>query len=74
MDDWTEQWSFGVNGSRVFCGIARTDEGFAVDVFYSDTCVASFPCRSQQEAEHVARDLRFEYAPGLPLAALRMPA
>jgi hypothetical protein len=38
---WTEIWSVGRGSNRVYCGIARTEEGFAVDLFHGDTCVES---------------------------------
>jgi hypothetical protein len=38
---WTEIWSVGRGADRVYCGVARTDEGFAVDVFHGDTCIES---------------------------------
>ena len=38
---WTEVWSVGSGQSRRYCGIARTQEGYAVDVFEGDTCLES---------------------------------
>ena len=49
-DWWREQWSLGEGQSRVYCGIARTKEGDAVDVFRGDTCVDSVPYGNRQEA------------------------
>ena len=40
-DSWTELWSIGAGRSRIYCGIARTEEGFAVDVFHGDWCIDS---------------------------------
>jgi hypothetical protein len=58
---WTEMWSFGQGRSRVYCGVAETDEGFAVDVFYGDTCLESFEKPTRGEAVRAAGELRRQY-------------
>ena len=35
---WTELWSYGIGAARIHCGIARTADGYAVDLFEGDTC------------------------------------
>lgn len=61
MASWTELWSVGDGGSRMYCGIARTEEGFAVDVFRGDSCVASQVHGSRSEAERAARAIARRY-------------
>jgi hypothetical protein len=51
----------GEGRSRIYCGIAQTDEGYAVDVFHGDTCVDSFPYAQQREAVAGARMLRLQF-------------
>jgi len=48
-DTWTELWSVRAGRSRTYCGVARTEEGFAVDVFRDDTCIDT--------EEHATREL-----------------
>ncbi len=66
-ESWTEVWSAGHGRSRSYCGIARTEEGFAVDVFHGDTCVASAVFGSQHEAEKAAYQMRGRYLRTPPL-------
>jgi hypothetical protein len=54
---WTEIWSVGRGTNRVYCGIARTEEGFAVDVFRGDTCVDSRVVDSRTAAVKAAATL-----------------
>ena len=61
LDWWTEQWSIGEGPSRAYCGIARTEEGYAVDVFRGYTCVDSFPYANRREAVAAARMLKLQY-------------
>ena len=68
MSDWTEQWAMGEGASRIYCGIARTEEGYAVDVFRGDTCVDSFPYPRRRDAVAHARMLRLEFVDGLRLS------
>lgn len=63
-DWWTEQWSFGEGQSRTYCGIARTDEGYAVDVFRGDNCVASEVHSTHGDAARAARALAARYRRG----------
>jgi hypothetical protein len=62
-DSWTELWSFGVGRSRIYCGIARTEEGFAVDVFCGDWCIESEPHRTRAVAVRaaLARERRYQH-------------
>jgi hypothetical protein len=60
-ESWTEIWSTGHGRERSYCGIAETDDGFAVDVFQGDTCVASSTCETRPEAERLARQMRSRY-------------
>lgn len=60
-ESWTEVWSAGHGRNRSYCGIARTEEGFAVDVFHGDSCVASAVFGSQPEAEKAAYQMRGRY-------------
>jgi hypothetical protein len=56
-----EVWSIGEGRSRVYCGVAATDDGFAVDVFRGDTCLESVDRSTQGEAVHQAGALRRRY-------------
>lgn len=58
---WVEIWSAGHGRERSYCGIAETDEGFAVDVFQGDTCVASSTFASRADAERAAGQMRSRY-------------
>lgn len=58
---WAEQWSFGRGRARTYCGIRRTPEGFAVEVFRGDTCVDSFVYGSVVDAKRVAHGLKLQY-------------
>ena len=51
---WTEIWSVGRGPNRVYCGIARTEEGFAVDLFCGDTCIESREVESRDDAVKAA--------------------
>lgn len=64
---WVEIWSTGHGRERSYCGIAETDEGFAVDVFQGDTCVASSTFESRADAERAAGQMQSRYQRG-PLA------
>lgn len=61
-DWWREIWSFGEGPSRVYCGIAKTSEGFAVDVFQGDTCVESETFATRIEAAFAVDLFRRRYA------------
>jgi hypothetical protein len=47
---WTEIWSHGAGQSRKYCGVARTEEGYAVDLFEGDTCLGSEVFATRKEA------------------------
>lgn len=51
---WTEIWSVGRGPNRVYCGIACTEEGFAVDLFRGDTCIESRVLESRADAVKAA--------------------
>ena len=61
---WAEEWAIGSGRSRVFCGIARTEEGYAVDVFRGDTCLESYDYRSRVKALEAAYLLKVQYRHG----------
>lgn len=63
-DSWTEIWSVGRGARRMYCGIATTPEGFAVDTFRGLECIESTVHPSRAEAERVAASLRRRYGPG----------
>jgi len=58
---WAEEWSFGRGHTRTYCGITRTEEGYAVDVFRGDTCVDTFGYDSLNEARRIAQSLKLQY-------------
>lgn len=61
QEPWTEIWSKGRGRDRSYCGIAETEDGYAVDVFQGDTCVASSIFNTRDEAEHAAMQLQSRY-------------
>ena len=61
-DWWREVWSVGDGRSRTYCGIARTPEGYAVDVFEGDTCLESEVFGSRLEAAYAVDRFRRQYA------------
>jgi hypothetical protein len=61
-ESWSEIWSAGHGRDRSYCGIAATDDGYAVDVFQGDTCVASSLFANRDEAERAASRARARYA------------
>jgi hypothetical protein len=58
---WTEIWSVGDGPGRTYCGIARTPDGFALDVFRGDTCLESTLHASWGDAEREASALKRRY-------------
>jgi hypothetical protein len=71
MGNWTEQWSIGEGPSRVYCGIARTDNGLFVNVFEGETCVESVRVFTDQDATRLAHlfsvtKIREHSPPGSP--------
>ena len=60
---WKEVWAAGAGRSRLYCGIARTIEGYAVDIFRGDSCVSSEIHPTRDEAERAASELGRRYAP-----------
>ena len=65
-DSWTEKWSVGRGRTRKYCGVAQTEDGFAVDVFDGDTCVFSQIFGSKKEAEASALSLKARYGQVMP--------
>ena len=68
---WTEIWSVGRGSNRVYCGIARTEEGFAVDLFRGDTCIESRVLENRIDAVKAAgalerRHSRAGHSPQVP--------
>ena len=61
-DWWREVWSIGEGRSRIYCGIARTPDGYAVDVFAGDTCVDSETFSTRIEAAYAVDIFRRRYA------------
>ena len=55
---WKEVWAAGEGNSRTYCGIARTVEGYAVDLFRGDSCIASEIHETREDAERAALELR----------------
>jgi hypothetical protein len=58
---WKEVWSAGSGARRLYCGIARTVDGYAVDLFRGDECIASDLFATRTEAERAASGLRREH-------------
>ena len=56
-----EQWKLNSGGSRVSCGISRSEDGFSVDVYHGETCVDRFPCRTRTDAEQTTRRVKLRY-------------
>jgi hypothetical protein len=65
---WTELWSVGDGFGRTYCGIARTPDGFALDVFRGDTCLESTLHASWGDAEREASTLKRRYRRRRPAA------
>jgi hypothetical protein len=59
---WTQIWSLGTGANRIYCGIARTEEGFAVDLFQGDTCVDSLVFENRTAAVKAAAAFERRYA------------
>lgn len=66
---WTEIWSIPGRAGRTYCGIARTPDGFALDVFRGDICIASTLHATWGEAEREALALKRRYRPRRSAAA-----
>lgn len=66
---WTELWTEQEGATRVYCGVARTDEGFAVDLFRDYTCVLSEPYRTEHEAVMASMALQQSHRRAQPTAA-----
>ena len=79
-DWWREVWSIGEGRQRVYCGIARTPDGYAVDVFEGDSCIESDTFPSRLEAAYAVDMFRRRYgrtaadAPTPVMAPAREPA
>jgi hypothetical protein len=61
---WTEIWSVGRGSDRVYCGIARTEDGFAVDLFCGDTCIESRVVETRADAVKTAGALERRHSRG----------
>lgn len=78
-DWWREIWSVGDGASRRYCGIARTPDGYAVDVFVGDQCLESETFETRIEAAYAVDIYRRRYAPegaeaAIPFMAPTAPA
>lgn len=60
-DWWREVWSEGQGARRLYCGIAKTPEGYAVDVFRGDVCIFSETYRSRFAAAEAVDVARLRY-------------
>ena len=60
---WKEVWTAGEGAGRTYCGIARTVEGYAVDLFRGDSCIASELHETCDESERAASELSRRHAP-----------
>ena len=58
---WREIWSVGEGRSRIYCGIAKTPDGYAVDVFAGDSCIDSETFGSRLEAAYAVDIFRRRY-------------
>ncbi|GEM_PF-2635011 len=67
QESWREIWSSGHGRDRSYCGIAETEDGFAVDVFEGDTCVASVVFTSHSDAHQAAVRCRSRYVRTAPV-------
>jgi hypothetical protein len=68
-DWWREIWSLDDGPSRIFCGIARTEDGYAVDVFRGDTCIESETYPTRIEAAFAVDLFRRRYIGDSPFPA-----
>lgn len=64
LDWWREVWTIGEGRTRTYCGIARTPEGYAVDVFRGDICIESESFETRIEAAYAVDIFRRRYATG----------
>ena len=56
-----EQWSLGSGRSRVSCGISRSEDGFAVDLFRGEIRVDSYFYQTRADAERTTRQLKLQF-------------
>lgn len=54
---WKEIWAVGEGRHRTYCGVARTADGYAVDLFRGDACIASEIHQTRADAERAAAEL-----------------
>ena len=59
---WREVWSISEGRTRIYCGIAKTADGYAVDVFRGDTCIESDTFPTRIEAAYAVDLFRQRYA------------
>lgn len=57
----SEQWKLVSGGSRISCGISRTEDGFSVDVFDGEICVDRYACGTRSDAERRTRTIKLTY-------------
>jgi hypothetical protein len=58
---WTEVWSFGLEPSRTYCVVERTEDGYAVDIFHGYTCLEAAVYATHDEAHGAAVASRARY-------------
>ena len=68
---WKEMWSVGKGSNRRYCGIARTEDGYAVDMMHGDTCLESETYLTMEQAERAADAHRRRYVPSAKDSAER---
>ena len=56
-----EQWKLVSGGSRISCGISRTEDGYSVDVFDGEICVDRYNCGTRVDAERRTRTMKLRY-------------
>jgi hypothetical protein len=71
---WREVWSLDDGVRRRYCGIAKTPDGYAVDVFEGDTCIESETFPTRFEAALAVDSYRQRYAHTGQVAAIGFTA
>lgn len=71
---WTELWTSGSGRDRVYCGVARTEEGFAVDLFRGDICLDSWVHPTREAAVKAALELERQHGGRIPTLEMAIAA
>ena len=62
MNAWrAEQWWLGSGADRVSCGISRSEDGYAVDLFHGSQQIESIFYSTRADAERLTRQLKLQY-------------